>query len=105
MKSKGVTRDDVLEVLYEPTAHGQRIIGFAVGDVKLSDGDVNQLVSEAKMFKQSFLWKLLDKRTCYAAQVYGVNKAKDFGDTRHAQGMIGAIEIQDEIVSILARYK
>lgn len=110
MKENFVTLDDVFEIIYEEKIDSSgrklsRVAGFALGGAPLSDKDLLEIKSDAHQIKNSLLWKLLVKRGYFAAQVKGVDNAKDFGDTREARGMISAISIFEDILSKLENFE
>lgn len=103
MKFKGVVLDDVFKVFY--SKDGTRIVGFAIGDRKLPDAEVQGLKNEAEVISNSLLWKLLSDRAVFAAQVKGIDNAQDFADTREARGMISAVSVFQEALNALHLYE
>ena len=101
MKFKGVQEDDVLKALYD----GPKLIGFAIGDKKLSDTQIQALRSEAELLMHGELWKLLCDRTYFSAQIKGIDNAKDFGDLREARGAIDALAMFNSLLHTLIGFK
>ena len=105
MKFNGVTTDDVLEPIIGKTLKGEVVVGFQIGELQLPIADVQTLKADAESIATSMLWKLLCKRTHFAAQVAGVNTAKDFSDVQFAKGMIHSIELFNQIISVLRTFE
>lgn len=98
---KGISTDEVLEFTYKKTGNETEIIEVKVGDVLLPEADVNQLVIEARMLKESYLWRILFKRLQGMAQMKMLTQAETEKDLIFPKAMIVAIKEIEEVVNKL----
>src|SRR3990167_7648159 len=98
---KGVTADEVLEFTYIKIGNQTKVKDVRVGEILLTDKDIETLVSEAKMLKESYLWKLLLKRLQAVAQIKMVREVENEKDLIFPKAMILAIQEIEDVVNKL----
>ena len=94
----GVTADQVLEFVFNPVG---QVAELRVGKDTLPKQDVDQLISEANMFKETFLWRLLTARLEHIAQIKSV-KAVDEDRLIFPKAVIFTVQQMEEVVNRLS---
>lgn len=90
----GVTLDEILVI---------DSLGVRIGDTLLPIQDIEQLKTEVKYLRTSYLWRLIVKRIQYLAQSKACNSAKSFDDVVFGQAMIYNLQKFDEVFDTIEK--
>lgn len=89
----------ILEFIVE----GNKLVGFALDGVRLSEAEVGTFAKEAHVIQSTLLWKLLSDRTIHWGRLQACDNAQDFGDVREARGALQAVKRFQEVLEMLSQ--
>ena len=102
----GVTAEDVLEVVYKPIGPNQvAVVGLKIGDRVLDVGEVMKLKHEAELIKGTWLWRLMNERMQYHAQIRLSKDASDKDDVLLPKCIIWTLQSIKEILNTVGGFE